>query len=292
MKNWRLDRNADSVEGREFEHLRRHICYGKDSPAPPPAPDYKGAAVATAEGNQQAAQTATKANRVNQYSPYGSSTYTQADPNDPNSQWSQNISLSDTGQKLLDSLNQSQIGTAGLEKTATDRVANTMSQPFDLGGANDATNKAYANITSRLDPQWQANSSANDAKLANQGITQGSEAYNNAMRTFNQAKNDAYTQANTSAMNFAPQTYQMDLAARNQPLNELNAIRTGSQVTNPAFGAVPQQGQVGGPNYAGATASQGTYDQNIYNQQVGQNNANTSGMYGLGSAAIAAMAMY
>ena len=79
------------------------ICF-KDSPSPPPAPDYTGAAQATAAGNLQAAQAATKANRVNQYSPYGSSTYTQADPNDPNSQWSQQISLSDTGQKLLDRL--------------------------------------------------------------------------------------------------------------------------------------------------------------------------------------------
>lgn len=48
---------------------------GSSSPAP--APDYKGAAEATAAGNLQAAQAATEANRVNQVTPWGSLTYTK-----------------------------------------------------------------------------------------------------------------------------------------------------------------------------------------------------------------------
>ena len=43
----------------------------------PPAPDYTGAATATAAGNLEAAKVAAAANRVNQVTPYGNLTYTQ-----------------------------------------------------------------------------------------------------------------------------------------------------------------------------------------------------------------------
>ncbi len=265
----------------------------KDSPSPPPAPDYTGAAKATAEGNIEAAQTATRANRVNQYSPYGSSTYSQTpsagysgpEGQDPNATWSQNINLSPVGQKLLDSLNQSQLGTAGLEGTATNRVADTLNQPFDQTSPQASTDKAYANITSRLDPQWNQRQQMQETQLRNQGVAPGSEAYDNAMRDFNYGRNDAYTQANTQAMQFAPQTYQLGLAQREQPLNELNAIRTGSQVTTPQFGGVPQQQTTAGANLAGATQAQGAYDQGLYNIGVGQSNSGNTALVGLASAA-------
>jgi hypothetical protein len=46
-------------------------------PSTPPAPDYTGAAEKTAAGNIEAARMATKANRINQVTPYGSLTYSQ-----------------------------------------------------------------------------------------------------------------------------------------------------------------------------------------------------------------------
>lgn len=72
---------------------------------------------------------------------------------------------------------------------------------------------------------------------------------------------------------------------RQLPLNELNALRTGSQVNMPNFGAYGQQSAVPGPNFLGATQMEGQYDQNVYNQMVGAQNANTSGLYGLAGAA-------
>lgn len=53
----------------------RMRLYGKSDP--PPAPDYTAAANATAQGNLDAARYATEANRINQYTPYGSLTYTR-----------------------------------------------------------------------------------------------------------------------------------------------------------------------------------------------------------------------
>ena len=47
---------------------------GKSASAPPP-PDYAGAARETAAGNLEAARANIAANRVNQYTPYGSLEY-------------------------------------------------------------------------------------------------------------------------------------------------------------------------------------------------------------------------
>jgi hypothetical protein len=49
---------------------------GSKGSAPPP-PDYRGAAEQTAAGNLEAAKYATQANRINQYTPWGSLTYTR-----------------------------------------------------------------------------------------------------------------------------------------------------------------------------------------------------------------------
>jgi hypothetical protein len=74
---------------------------------------------------------------------------------------------------------------------------------------------------------------------------------------------------------------------RQLPLNELNALRTGSQVTNPTFNTPGQQGQTSGPDLLGATSQQ-------YQAQVGQVNAdnaraasNTQAGVGAGIAALA-----
>jgi len=46
------------------------------SPSPPPAPDYQGAAEATSEGNIEAMRLSTQANRPDEYTPFGSRTWT------------------------------------------------------------------------------------------------------------------------------------------------------------------------------------------------------------------------
>jgi hypothetical protein len=63
--------------GWTWEGKRTPMGGGKGGGAPPP-PDYAGAAAQTAAGNLEATRAATKANRVNQITPYGSLTYTQS----------------------------------------------------------------------------------------------------------------------------------------------------------------------------------------------------------------------
>ncbi len=259
---------------------------GKDS-SPPPAPDYTGAAQATAAGNVEAARYATKANRVSQYTPYGSQTYQSGVNGDPD-QWRSDINLTPTGQKLLDYQNASSLGLGEQTTQALGRVNDSLSQPFDYGSVQDVQDQSYKAQTDRLDPQWQQRQQATETQLVNQGLRPGTEAYDNAMRDFNQGRNDAYGQARQNAISTAPQTYQMATSLRNQPLNELNALRTGSQVTNPQFSNAPQQGQTAGPDLLGAANSQYGQQMNGYNAGLASDSGFTSGLMGLaGSAAIA-----
>ena len=262
------------------------LCF-KDSPSPPPAPDYTGAAVATAQGNQEAARVAAKANRVSQYTPYGNMVYTPG-VNGDQDQWRSDISLSPTGQQLLDYADQSALGLGQQQNQALGRVGDTLSQPFDQQSVGDVADQSYAAQTARLDPEWQAKEGQEYTRLANQGLSAGGEAYDANMRNFGTARNDAYSQARQNAISTMPQTYQLAQALRSQPLNELNALRTGSQVQNPSFQQAPQQQTVPGANYLGAAQSQNGYDMGLYNSQIGQNNSATSGMVGLAAAAATA----
>ncbi len=265
----------------------------KSSPSPPPAPDYRGAAQETAAGNKESAVLSQQANLVNQNTPYGSLTYRE-DPtsrfSSGNPSYSSDINLNDTGKQLLDTQNAASLG---LGESINRGLADVQNQgPMGQRSVQDTADRAYKNYTARLDPQWQHARDLEDTRLRNQGVVAGGEAYDNEMRDFNNAKNDAYTQANTAAISTMPQTYQLASAQYNQPLNYLNALRTGAQVTNPQFGSTPQQQMTPGPNYLGAAQAQGSYDQGLYNIGVGQSNSANSGTMSLIGSGIGAAAMF
>ena len=246
-----------------YKELLRQGCldhvaacpHGKGST--PPAPDYTGAANATAQGNLEATRAATEANRINQYTPYGSLEYSR-DPNaaTPDSGWSQTVNLSPVGQQLLDYQNNASIGLGEQTQQALGRVDQSLSQPFDYSSVGDVQNAAQNAVTSRLDPMWNTREQQMNTQLVNQGLRPGTEAYSNASRDFNVGRNDAYQQAILAGINTMPQTYQLAQALRSQPLNELNALRTGSQVQNPTFNQAPQQQTTAGANQLGATQAQ------------------------------------
>ena len=240
------------------------------SSSPPPAPDYKGAAEATGKSGQ-----------VSQYTPYGSQVYS-ADPNSP-SGYKSTISLAPGAQGALDTQMglSKEMGTLAQEQIPG--VREQYSQPMDQSSVQDIANKSYEAQTSRLDPQWNQREDQTRTRLANQGLMSGGEAYGNEMRDFNSARNDAYQQANLASIATMPQTYQLATSAYNQPLNVLNALRTGAQVQNPQFGA-------GGAltDYMQAAKGQGAYNTGLYNADVSQDNANNAGMAAIAAALIAA----
>jgi hypothetical protein len=220
--------------------------------------------------------------------------------------WSSQIELSDTGQKLLDSYNKTSLGLADLQGTAMDRVRDTMATPFDTSGlidinsqtGMDAWDKATDLIRQRQNPEFDRQQAALDAKLANQGLTQGSEGWGIGQTQFGKTRNDADIAAQMAGLQAQNQffgqaiqgnqaTLQQRNFLRSIPLNELNALRTGSQVTNPTFSTPGQQGQTSGPDLLGATKSQ--YDAQVgnVNAQNAQTASNTQAGVGLAASALA-----
>jgi hypothetical protein len=195
-----------------------------------------------------------------------------------------------------------------------------MSKPFDYRGqvqtaldtsgvakmpVNAGTTGQEA-IMSRLEPSLAKNRVSTETQLINQGLRPGSEAYDNAIKLLGQQENDARTQAalqginldmsaNTQGFNQALQGGQFGNTAQQQalaqaitqrqlPLNEINALMSGSQIQNPTFS--PYSGSnIAPPPIANATAQQGAFDQNTFNQQTGTYNQNLAGLYSLAGAA-------
>lgn len=281
------------------------IAY-KDSPAPPPAPDYAGAAQAQGAANVETAKQQGLINNPNINTPYGSQQVTW----DASGQPTINQSLAPAQQQLLDAQNRISQNLAGVAESGLNRIGNAMATPFDTSNVKPlqadaaareaAQNAAYANQTARLDPQFQTQQDQMETKLRNQGLVPGGEAYDLAMRDFNFGKNDAYQQAYNNSFNTGLAAQQADFGMQNQanqanlqqqaylrslPLNELNALRTGSQVQNPTFQQYNPT-QIGQTPVFAATQAQAAADQNAYNAQVAQNNAFTSGLFGLGAGAL------
>jgi len=151
------------------------------------------------------------------------------------------------------------------------------------------------------------------AQLVAQGIPVGSEAYNREMEQLDRQLTDARQQAEINATDQAGREYASSLAGRamqNQegmdtfstgmeshrqgvtdallerqtPLNEMNAFRTGSQVTPPNFGGYGQMGRTQAPDYTGVTQNEFGYDMGLYNTDVARQNETRQGLLSLGSA--------
>ena len=269
---------------------------GKDSPSPPPAPDYIGAAQQTAAGNLEAARAAASANRINQVTPYGNINYTHDASQGPDAGYTQTQTLAPDQQALLNQQNKTSLGLSGLADQGLGYVKNALAHNITAGDlpANQVNpgQTGQDALMARFQPQIDQSHQALESQLANQGIGVGSEAYTNAMRVQNQSENDLRSQAALNGIsvgqNAQNQSLSLQTALQNQPLNMLNAVRTGSQVTNPTFSSYAQQGQTAGPDYSGAANSKNQYNMGLYNSQVAQNNSNTSGVVGIAAAAAAA----
>lgn len=199
--------------------------------------------------------------------------------------WSSAIELSDTGRQLLDADSRARLGYAGLQDTAMGRVSDSLSQPFDTSGLIDinsqtgmpAWDKASGLIMDRINPDLDAQQRALDTKLANQGLTAGSEGWQTGQGQFGKQRNDANIGAQLAGAQLQDQMFRQAIQGnqatigqraylRSLPMNELNALRTGAQVTNPTFSTPGQQSMTSGPDLMGASREQ-------YGAQVGQVNA-------------------
>lgn len=294
---------------------------GKGGSAPP-APDYTGAAQATAAGNKEAAIAAQEGNMVNQYTPYGSVEYAQRGTSASGTpMWSQTVNLSPEQRAAYnkDVAMNAQLQDVGIQGVGY--VQSALNKPLSFEGMQglgtpgqiqqQASDAAYQNAMRYVEPRLQRQQAGLENQLANQGITRGSEAWNAAMQDAEANRENVYSQAQnaayTAGLTGAQQAYQQGLGTRQQqiaeaqtlqqnPINMLNAVRSGSQMQTSAQPQVgtSSPGQLAtwsGPDLLGATTAQGQYNQGLYNAQNAASSNQTSGLMQLGGTAMMAGAM-
>jgi hypothetical protein len=272
-----------------------NALFGK--PSTPATPDYTGAAEATARANVDAARIATAANRVNQVNPYGTLNYsiTGEDPYG-NPTWTATTALSPDQQQLYNYDIATSKGLGQLQQKGLNYVSGMLDSPFDTSrlpstGIN-AGEQMSESIMRRLQPNLQMEQKQFDAQMANQGIPLGSEAYQNAKRMFDERQNDRLTsaiiQGTDTGMRARGQGFSELAYQRNEPINTLNAVRSGSQVNNPNsfFINAPQQATTAGADYMGAAGLTGNAAIADANAQNANRNAMMQGLFSLGGAAM------
>lgn len=257
------------------------------TPSAPAAPDpYETAEAQTGTNIGTAIANNTMGN-VNQVTPYGNLTYsnngyeTFTGPDGVEYQipkTTATTTLNDTQQQTLD---QNQGAQLNLGTLANERSAFLRDYLPTTESATDSIDaKLYDLGSKRLDPRFDREQDALRTQMANQGITEGSEAWARQMDQFGQTKNDAYNQLLLNGRGQAASEV-------NMPINQVTALLSGSQVSNPQTQMSAQDGM--------ATTDIGGLINQTYNQQMQawqQSNANSQGLmgglFGLGSSAIMA----
>lgn len=244
----------------------------------PAAPDPWETASAQSQWNTTTAATQQAMNMTDQTTPWGSSTYDQtgmqtiigADGKPIQvPKYSQTTTLSPEQQAIFEQTQDAQGNLAGLAVEQSDFMRDYLSKPFEFDNS-DAEQWAYDLASPRILGQQQQNEATLRTTLANKGIREGSPAWNAEMARMTNANTD---QINQLTLTGRGQAFTEALAERNQPIQELSALMSGSQVAMPTFGATPQTG-VGGVDYTGLV-------NNKFKAETSQANAMNGGLFGL-----------
>jgi hypothetical protein len=262
---------------------------GKASaPAPP---DPKETSAASTGTNISTALANSYLNNADQVGPDGTIKYTNngyQTIKDPYTGQSYQIptrtattTLSAAQQAIKDQTDKAQLNLGTLANNQSSFLNNYMSTPFD--GSNDATESRLLQLgRERLDPMIAQQNDALATRLASQGIKLGSAAYDRAMSQQGQTDNDARNQLILTGHG---QAFSEGQAIRNQPINEITALLSGSQVS------APQAAGYNGSTIP-TTDNAGIINQNYHdrvaavNAQNAQTGSLVGGLFGLGAAAL------
>lgn len=258
------------------------------SPKTPKTPDYLGAAKEQGKQNRLSAEQSARLSNPNIVGPGGSQRITWN-----GDQATIRQTLSEDNQRLYDQGNQGRLGASDAMLAGQDELTDTYGSEFDTSYLPaqqvDAGQTGQDAIMSRLDPQIQRDRDRLATRLANQGIVQGSEAWNDAMNTQGQKENDLRMQAALYGINVGQQARQQSLneglTLRGLPLREYAGLFALSQGEMPQFqgysGAQVQPG-----DYQGAVQARGDFQVDRYNAQAAGASSAQQGLFGLGSALI------
>lgn len=262
---------------------------GKGSAPKPPDPKETGAAqtgtnIGTAIANNMMGM-------VDQTNPYGSVSYDQTgtyvydDPYTNQSYdiptFSSTVSLSPEQQAIQDQNQGAQLNLAGMANDQSAFVRDYLAEPADfdtsaIEGRLDELGRQ------RIDPRFAREEDALRTRLANQGIGPGSEAYNREMEAFNQNRNDAY---NSLYLTGRSQAFNELATMRNQPLNEIIGMLSGTQIQSPGQANFQPQGAAT-TDYASLINENYNQRYNNWQQQQASSGALLGGLFkGIGTLA-------
>lgn len=164
-----------------------------------------------------------------------------------------------------------------------------------LGAGAPAYNDTYrtqqlAKMLQRQQPRLDQDRAALETSLANQGITLGSQAYNDAIGLFDQRVNDLNLAADIGAGNEARSEFGTQLGARTQAINELTGLLGLGQVQGFQPQNTPQTG-VAPTDITGPIAMQYQGQLAGWNANNQSRNATMGAIAGLGGAALGGWGM-
>lgn len=235
--------------------------------------------------NRSTAITQQNLNMFDQYNPWGSVTYDQTGSrkhfDEMTNKWvetptyTQTTNLSPEQQAIFDQSQAAESNLAGLASEQSAKLKEYLNSPFEFTN-RDAETWAYDLASPRILQQQSQNEEQLRSVLANKGLREGSSAWNSEMQRLTNANTD---QLNQLALTGRSQAFSEALAQRNQPINEITALLTGSQVSNPAqMGAPSPQTSVGGVDYSGLVRDKYNADMQAYQSKMG----GIGGLFGLG----------
>ncbi|MBT1155734.1 tail fiber domain-containing protein [Aminobacter anthyllidis] len=254
-------------------------------PKAPTPPDPKETSAASTGTNISTAIANSWLNNANQVTPDGTITYSKTGEEkitDPYTGKTYTIpkttvttQLSAAQQAIKDQTDKAQLNLGTLANNQSSFLNDYMAKPFD--GSNEAVESRLLDLgRKRLDPLIAQQQDQLATRLANQGIMPGSAAYDRAMAQQGQTANDAYNQLLLTGRG---QAFSEAQAVRNQPINEITALLSGSQVSAPKA-----QGYTGStiPTTDNAGLINENYNQkmNAYNQQAAQSGSLLGGLFG------------
>lgn len=257
----------------------------------PKAPDPRQTASAQMSANIGTA-IANQAMQTNQVTPDGSLTYAQTGSykyTDPLTgrtydipTWTATQKLSGGQQAIKDQGDRAKLNMSTLAADQTERLKGVLDKPVDL--SNEAVESRLWDLGSkRLQPKLDEMRRRAETSAANSGLGVGGDAYNRVMRNVGEQENDAWNQL---MLNGRGQAMDELLTARNQPLNEISSLLSGSPVSQPNF--VPtSQPNMPTVDYAGLENNKYQSELAAWQQKRQDANSALGGIFGvLGTAAM------
>jgi hypothetical protein len=275
---------------------------GSKGKAPAP-PDFAAAAREQGSANLDAAIATGVLNRPNEVTPLGSRLWNQTGTYQVGDRavpiFTATTQFTPQGRRLYDTNIATQQALGDLGLTGATKAGQILGQRFEIRTipgidktADYDRESVYRGLVGRAEDQYARDRDEVRSRLVAQGIPPGSEAYSREMERLDRGLNDARQQAHLGAGQ--AQQQQMDarrqmiteaLLNRQTPLQEINALRSGSQVQQPIFQPYASAGPVQAAPIFGAAAAQGNYALQAHQADVQADNGLISGLGQIGAAA-------